>query len=70
MNTYTRLEQAVDGAWMVIEAVPEEVELKRTVFSELDRVTDPNTALRQASMLSSAALALGLTNGLAIYNVG
>jgi 3-hydroxybutyryl-CoA dehydrogenase len=49
VNTCTRLEQAVDGAWMVIEAVPENLELKRTVFSELDRVTDADTVLASNS---------------------
>jgi 3-hydroxybutyryl-CoA dehydrogenase len=57
VNTYTRLEQAVDGAWMVIEAVPEEVELKRTVFSELDRLTDADTVLASnSSSLPSSQL--------------
>jgi 3-hydroxybutyryl-CoA dehydrogenase len=49
VSTCTGLEQAVHGAWMVIEAVPEQLELKRTVFSELDRVTDPDTVLASNS---------------------
>jgi 3-hydroxybutyryl-CoA dehydrogenase len=49
VNTCTRLEQAVHSAWMVIEAVPEQLELKRKVFSELDRVTDADTVLASNS---------------------
>jgi 3-hydroxybutyryl-CoA dehydrogenase len=32
------LPRAVDGAWLVVESVPERVELKIEVFGELDRV--------------------------------
>ena len=57
VNTCTRLEQAVHGAWMVIEAVPEQLELKRTVFRELDRVTDADTVLASnSSSLPSSQL--------------
>jgi 3-hydroxyacyl-CoA dehydrogenase, NAD binding domain len=57
VNTCTRLEQAVHGAWMVIEAVPEKLELKRKVFSELDRVTDADTVLASnSSSLPSSQL--------------
>jgi 3-hydroxybutyryl-CoA dehydrogenase len=37
--------QAVDGAWMVIEAVPERIDLKTAVFGELDEVADPDAIL-------------------------
>ena len=57
VNTCTRLEQAVHGAWMVIEAVPEQLELKRTVFKELDKVTDADTVLASnSSSLPSSQL--------------
>jgi len=57
VTTCTRLERAVHGAWMVIEAVPEQLELKRTVFSELDRVTDADTVLASnSSSLPSSQL--------------
>jgi 3-hydroxybutyryl-CoA dehydrogenase len=49
VTTCNRLEQAVHGAWMVIEAVPEQLELKRTVFSELDSVTATDTVLASNS---------------------
>jgi 3-hydroxybutyryl-CoA dehydrogenase len=47
------LEAAVRGAWMVVEAVPEVLELKQKVFGELDRLADPDAIL--ASNSSSLA---------------
>jgi len=47
------LRSAVRGAWMVIEAVPERLELKREVFGELDRLADADAIL--ASNSSSLA---------------
>ena len=47
------LEAAVRGAWMVVEAVPELLELKQKVFGELDRLADPDAIL--ASNSSSLA---------------
>ncbi|MGO9961767.1 MAG: 3-hydroxyacyl-CoA dehydrogenase family protein [Solirubrobacteraceae bacterium] len=43
------LGQAVRGAWMVIEAVPERLELKRSVFGELDRLADDDAILASNS---------------------
>lgn len=43
------LAAAVDGAWMVVEAVPERLELKREVFGELDRLADPDAILASNS---------------------
>jgi len=39
------LEEAVEGAALVIEAAPEKLELKQMIFSELDRLTGPQTIL-------------------------
>jgi 3-hydroxybutyryl-CoA dehydrogenase len=39
------LGQAVSGAWMVVEAVPENVELKIAVFGDLDRLADSDALL-------------------------
>jgi 3-hydroxybutyryl-CoA dehydrogenase len=39
------LSRAVDGAWLVIESVPERAELKIDVFGELDRVAAPDAVL-------------------------
>jgi 3-hydroxybutyryl-CoA dehydrogenase len=44
------LESAVRGAWMVIEAVPEKLEIKRAVFAELD-----NLAQRDAILASNSS---------------
>jgi 3-hydroxybutyryl-CoA dehydrogenase len=43
------LEAAVRGAWMVIEAVPEKLELKREVFGELDRLADADAIVASNS---------------------
>src|SRR4051812_31718595 len=39
------LTRAVEGAWMVIESVPEHIDLKTDVFGELDRAADPDAIL-------------------------
>jgi 3-hydroxybutyryl-CoA dehydrogenase len=39
------LARAVDGAWLVVESVPERVELKIDVFGELDRAAAPDAVL-------------------------
>jgi len=39
------LARAVDGAWLVIESVPERVDVKIDVFGELDRVAAPDAIL-------------------------
>jgi 3-hydroxybutyryl-CoA dehydrogenase len=39
------LQQAVAGAWMVIEAVPERIDLKTEVFGDLDRLAEPDAIL-------------------------
>jgi 3-hydroxybutyryl-CoA dehydrogenase len=39
------LSRAVDWAWLVIESVPERVDLKTDVFGELDRVAAPDAIL-------------------------
>ena len=36
------LAAAAQGAWLVVEAVPERLDLKRSVFAELDRVAPPD----------------------------
>jgi 3-hydroxybutyryl-CoA dehydrogenase len=43
------LAAAVRGAWMVIEAVPERLELKRELFGELDQLADPDAILASNS---------------------
>jgi len=39
------LREAVAGAWMVMEAVPERIDIKTEVFGELDRMAEPDALL-------------------------
>src|SRR3712207_8328535 len=39
------LQEAVAGAWMVIEAVPERIGIKTEVFGDLDRLAEPDAIL-------------------------
>ena len=43
------LQEAVVGAWMVVEAVPERIGLKTEVFGELDRLSEPDAILWRKS---------------------
>ena len=45
LATSTDLGQSVADADLVIEAVPEDIDLKCRIFSELDRLAPPRTAL-------------------------
>ena len=45
VETVSDLVEAVPGAWMVIEAVPERLDLKREVFGQLDRLADPDAVI-------------------------
>lgn len=47
---------AVDGAWLVVEAVPEKLELKREVFAELDRLAAPDAILATNSSSYASSL--------------
>ncbi len=54
---------AVRGAWMVIEAVPERLELKREVFGELDRLADGDAILAtNSSSLASSRMIDAVNN--------
>ncbi len=39
------LQETVAGAWMVIEAVPESIDIKTEVFGDLDRLAEPDAIL-------------------------
>jgi 3-hydroxybutyryl-CoA dehydrogenase len=45
VGTADSLEEAVAGAWMVVEAVPERVDVKIAVFADLDRLAEPDAIL-------------------------
>lgn len=58
---FETLSDAVQGAWLVIEAVPEVLELKRSVFSELETYVAPDVILASnSSSYASAELIEGL----------
>ncbi|WP_153733269.1 3-hydroxyacyl-CoA dehydrogenase family protein [Sporosarcina obsidiansis] len=57
----TLIEHAVKGATFVIEAVPEQLELKREIFQKLDELCDPTVILASnTSALSPTEIAAGL----------
>ena len=57
----SRLEQAVQGVDLVIEAVPEKLQLKRHIFSQLDRLCPPETIFASnSSTFVPSAMALSL----------
>jgi 3-hydroxybutyryl-CoA dehydrogenase len=45
VELYDNLQEVVAGAWMVIEAVPERIDIKTEVFGELDRLAEPDAIL-------------------------
>ena len=45
IKTTTNLEEAAKGADLVIEAIPEKLELKKEVFAKLDALCPPHTVL-------------------------
>jgi 3-hydroxybutyryl-CoA dehydrogenase len=52
------LRDAVSGAWMVVEAVPERVDLKTEIFGELDSLAEPDAILatNSSSLPSSSVI--------------
>jgi 3-hydroxybutyryl-CoA dehydrogenase len=58
IETATELERAAEGVDLVVEAVPERPELKRSIFQTLDRVAGPDTILASnTSSISITAIA-------------
>jgi 3-hydroxybutyryl-CoA dehydrogenase len=49
VTTGSELADAVAGAWLVVECVPERLELKRAVFADLDRLAPPDAVLASNS---------------------
>jgi 3-hydroxybutyryl-CoA dehydrogenase len=60
ISLYGELGEAVRGAWMVVESVPEDLELKRQVIGELDRLSDADAIV--ASNSSSLPTSLMLSD--------
>lgn len=49
VSLFDDLTQAVRGAWMVIEAIPERLDLKREAFGQLDQLADADAILASNS---------------------
>jgi 3-hydroxybutyryl-CoA dehydrogenase len=49
VTLFDDLAEAVRGAWMVIEAIPERLDLKREVFGQLDELADVDAILASNS---------------------
>jgi 3-hydroxybutyryl-CoA dehydrogenase len=45
VELYDNLQEAVADGWMVIEAVPERIDIKIEVFGDLDRLAEPDAIL-------------------------
>jgi 3-hydroxybutyryl-CoA dehydrogenase len=45
VELYDNLQEAVAGAWMVIEAVPERIDIKTEVFGDLGQLAEPDAIL-------------------------
>lgn len=45
VTAQAKIEAAVDGAWMVVEAIPERLDAKRELFGVLDRITPDDCIL-------------------------
>jgi 3-hydroxybutyryl-CoA dehydrogenase len=64
------VEAAVSGAWLVIESVAEDLELKRRVFADLDRIAEPDAVLAtNSSSYPSSALVEGLARPERVLNL-
>ena len=62
MEVADDLEAAVRSAWMVVEAAPEKLELKREVLAELDRLADPDAIVASnSSSLRPLAISMPLS---------
>jgi 3-hydroxybutyryl-CoA dehydrogenase len=49
ISLYHELGEAVRGAWMVVESVPEDLELKRRVIGDLDRLSEADAIVASNS---------------------
>jgi len=67
---FASLEQALKGADLVIEVVPENLELKRKVWAEIDRLAAPKTLLTtNSSSLKSSSIYTGVARKDKTFNL-
>jgi len=59
MSISTDLETAVKNAWMVIEAIPEILDLKIEIFTKLDKLTDETCILATNSSSIKSSQVIG-----------
>lgn len=60
LSTFSDLGDAVEDAWLVIEAIPEILELKIKLFGELDKLTKPDCILASNSSSFRSSMMLEL----------
>lgn len=64
------LEDAVPGAWLVIEAIPERLDIKRSLFGKLDRLADEDALLATNSSSYASRLMLDqVTHPQRVFNM-
>ena len=63
------LSRAVDGAWLVIESVPERVDLKIDVFGDLDRLAAPDAILATNSSSLPSRLVIDKVQHLSLIHI-
>jgi 3-hydroxybutyryl-CoA dehydrogenase len=70
VEVFDALAAAVHGAWMVIEAVPERLDLKRQVFAQLDELADADAILASnSSSLPTSQLIDGVKHRERVLNI-
>lgn len=62
LKTSTDLAEAVKDADFVVEAVPENLDLKKKIFAELDKLCKPETILATNTSVLSVTAVAGATN--------
>jgi 3-hydroxybutyryl-CoA dehydrogenase len=59
VSLFDDLTQAVRGAWMVVEAIPERLDLKREAFGQLDEAAEADAILASNSSSFPTSLLIG-----------
>ncbi|WP_052865362.1 3-hydroxyacyl-CoA dehydrogenase family protein [Streptomyces niger] len=61
-QAFDDLDAAVGGAWLVIEAIPERLDLKTTLFGQLDAAADDDTIIASNSSSYASRLMIDKVN--------
>lgn len=62
VQAFDDLDAAVGGAWLVIEAIPERLDLKTTLFGQLDAAADDDTIIASNSSSYASRLMIDKVN--------